>query len=148
MRKISVNSTTASKIQNEKLAVPAQILGMLGGIVFNMNDDYNKTIELGGTKEQAEKDGRLRGANKFVRVAVQATIAGTLNSMFAKYYTGSLLQAALITAGATIATDAACRGLTGMPFRKMSKEELIKHQEKKENGVNEKYFKVVDKIVS
>jgi len=148
IRKLSVNSTTASKISNEKLVIPAQILSMLGGIFFNMNDDYNQTITLGGTREQAQKDARLRGMNKFVRVAVQATIAGTLNGMFAKYYNSSLLKAGLITAGATVATDTACRVLTGMPFKRMSKEELIQHKKNKEKGINEKYFRMVDRAVS
>ena len=148
MRKISVNSITSSKISNEKLAVPAQILGMLSGIVFNMNDDFNQTISLGGSKEQAEKDARLRGVNKFIRVAVQATIVGTLNGLFAKYYHSSLTKAALITAGATITTDAACRSLTGMPLKKMSKEELDKHEKSKEKGIAQKYYQFVNRIVS
>lgn len=148
MRKISVNSTTASKINNEKLAVPAQILGMLSGIAFNMNDDYNKTIELGGTEQQAQKDARLRGTNKFTRVAVQATVAGTLNSLLAKQYSSSLLKAALITAGATVLTDTVCRILTGMPFKRMNKEELIKDKEKREKGLSQEYFRVIDKVVS
>ncbi len=148
MRKASLNSVTSSKINNEKLAVPAQVLGMLSGIFFNMNDDYNQTVTLGGSKKQAEKDARLRGVNKFIRVGVQATIVGVLNALFAKYYNASVFKAALVTAGATITTDTACRVLTGMPLRKMNKDELVEHEKKKEEGISGKYFKIVDKIVS
>ncbi len=148
MRGISVNNTTVSKIENEKLTVMAQILGMLTGIGFNMNDDYNKTINLGGTKQEAQKDSRLRGINKFIRVSVQAIVAGTLNGIFVKQYNSSLLKAALVTVAATIGTDTTCRFLTGMPFKKMSKEEQLAYKEKQQKGLAGIYFKFVDKLAS
>ncbi len=142
----SLNTISSSKIENEKITVAAQVLGMLFGITFNMNDDYNKTVENGGTKIEAEKAARLRGLNKFTRTSIQAVIASTLNGTFAKQYNNSLIKAGLITATATVLTDIACRIVTGMPFKQMSKEEQISYKQEQEKGISGKYFSFIDRL--
>lgn len=142
----SLNTTSSSKISNEKIAVPAQVLGMLLGITFNMNDDYNKTIEHGDSIEEAEKAARLRGLNKFARVGVQAAVVSVLNSTFKKQYNMNLIAAGAITAVATVLTDVACRILTGMPFNQMTKEEQEAYKKEQEKGISGKYFKFIDKL--
>ena len=142
----SLNTISSSKIENEKITVAAQVLGMLFGITFNMNDDYNKTVENGGTKVEAEKAARLRGLNKFTRTSIQAVVAATLNGTFAKQYNSSLLKAGIITTTATILTDIACRIVTGMPFKQMSKEEQIAYKQEQEKGISGKYFEFIDRL--
>lgn len=142
----SLNTITASKIENEKITVAAQVLGMLFGITFNMNDDFNKTVENGGTKIEAEKAARLRGLNKFSRTSIQAVIAATLNGAFAKQYNSNLIKAGIITATATVLTDIACRVLTGMPFKQMTKNEQETYKQEQEQGISGKYFKFIDRL--
>jgi len=145
MRLIS-NSNTSSKLDNSASGVIAQTLGALTGIGFNMTDERNNSINLGKTEEEADKDAKIRGINKFYRMMVQGTIIGVINGIFVKQYNGSLAKAAGITFVCTILTDIACRALTGMPFKEMSKEEQIAYKKKQEEGPLKWYFKLIDKL--
>lgn len=146
MRLRSNNEVTKSKGDNSKIAVLAQTLGTLTGIWFSMNDEFNSAARNGSTKQQAEKDARLRGINKFFRMTVQVIISGTLNGMFSKQYNNSLAKAAAVVAVSTILTDAAARVLTGMPTKKMTKEELDKYQKDYKEGFMSGYYKLIDKL--
>lgn len=145
MRLIS-NSNNSSKLDNSASGVIAQTLGAMTGIGFNMTDERNNSINLGKTEEEADKDSKIRGINKFYRMLVQGTIIGVMNGTFAKQYNGSLLKAAGITFSCTILTDIVCRALTGMPFSQMSKEEQIAYKKKQEQGPLKWYFKLIDKL--
>lgn len=148
MRTLSNNNITSSKGNNSKIAVIAQTLGTLTGMWFNMNDEFNASVRNGSTKEQAEKDARLRGINKFFRMSVQVIISGSLNNLFVKQYNESLLNSGLVVAASTILTDAMSRILTGMPARKMTKEELDKYQKDHKEGIMSWYYKFIDKLAS
>jgi len=143
-REVAANNITTSKIENQKVTVTAQVLGMLLGINFNMNDDFNKTVDNGGTKEEGEKAARLRGLNKFMRTSIQAVVAGTLNNTLVKYYNMGLLKSGAITLVATAMTDVASRAILGMPFTKMSKEEQEAHNEKQEKTIVGKIKKLAE----
>ena len=145
MRLIS-NSNISSKLDNSATGVIAQTLGALTGIGFNMTDERNNSINLGKTEEEADKDSKIRGINKFYRMIVQGTIIGAINGIFAKQYNGSLLKAAGVTFACTLLTDITCRALTGMPFKEMSKEEQIAYKKKQEEGPLKWYFKLIDKL--
>ena len=148
MRVLSNNNITSSKGNNSKIAVIAQTLGTLTGMWFNMNDEFNASVRNGSTKEQAEKDARLRGINKFFRMSVQVIISGSLNNLFVKQYNESLLNSGLVVAASTILTDAMSRILTGMPAKKMTKEELDKYQKEHKEGIMSWYYKLIDKLAS
>ena len=148
MRILSNNNITSSKGNNSKIAVIAQTLGTLTGMWFNMNDEFNASVRNGSTKEQAEKDARLRGINKFFRMCVQVIISGSLNNLFIKQYNESLLNSGLVVAASTILTDGMSRILTGMPSRKMTKEELEKYQKDHKEGIMSWYYKFIDKLAS
>ena len=148
MRLLSNNNTTSSSCNNSQIAVLAQTFGTLTGMWFNMNDEFNSSVRNGSTKKEAEKDARLRGINKFFRMTVQIIISGTLNDIFHKQYNNSLLKAAGIVAASTVLTDAASRALTGMPAKKMTKEELEEYQKNHKEGVMSGYYKLIDKLAS
>lgn len=148
MEVLSNNNITSSKGNNSKIAVIAQTLGTLTGMWFNMNDEFNASVRNGSTKEQAEKDARLRGINKFFRMCVQVIISGSLNNLFVKQYNESLLNSGLVVAASTVLTDAGSRVLTGMPARKMTKEELEKYQKDHKEGFMSWYYKLIDKLAS
>ncbi len=144
----SNNNVTSSSFDNSKIAVLAQTLGTLTGMWFNMNDEFNSSIRNGSTKSQAEKDARLRGINKFFRMTVQIVIAGSLNNVFKKQYNSSLMSSAIIVAVSTILTDMASRVLSGMPSKKMSKDELKEYESKHKQGVMSGYYNMIDKLAS
>lgn len=148
MRLLSNNNTTSSSCNNSQIAVAAQTLGTITGMWFNMNDEFNSSVRNGSTKKEAEKDARLRGINKFFRMTVQVIISGTLNDIFHKQYNNSLLKAAGIVAASTVLTDAASRVLTGMPAKKMTKEELEEYQKNHKEGIMSGYYKFIDKLAS
>lgn len=142
------NEVTSSKGDNSKIAVMAQTLGTLTGMWFNMNDEFNSSIRNGSTKKEAEKDARLRGINKFVRMTVQIIISGSLNDIFKKQYNNSIASSAAVVVVSTILTDMASRILSGMPSRKMTKEELEKYQKDHKEGAMSWYYKLIDKLAS
>ena len=148
MRVLSNNSKTSSSTDNSKIAVLAQTLGTLTGMWFNMNDEFNASIRTGATKYEAEKDARLRGINKFFRMTVQVIISGTLNSLFFKQYNNSVAKAGIVVAASTVLTDMASRLLSGMPNKKMTKEELEKYQKNHKEGFMSWYYKMIDKLAS
>lgn len=51
-------------------------------------------------------------------------------------------------AASTVLTDMASRVLTGMPFKKMTKEELEQYQKDHKEGVMAGYYKMIDKLAS
>ncbi len=141
MRKVSVDDKNFSKIANAGIATWVIILGSLSGIPFQVFDEYNKTIENGGTKAQAQKEGRKRGVNRFIRMLAQTIIVhNLLNKIFAKQYNSSLLYAGIITFTATVLTDIVSRMLTNMSIISASKEQQIK----KEKGFVGNYNKMID----
>ncbi len=142
------NEVTSSKGNNSKIAVMAQTLGTLTGMWFNMNDEFNSSIRNGSTKEEAEKDARLRGINKFFRMTVQLIISGSLNDIFEKQYNNSIASSAAVVVASTVLTDMASRVLSGMPSKKMSKEELEKYQKDHKEGLMSWYYKAIDKLAS
>ncbi len=135
MQLASNNSVTSSKGNNSKIAVIAQTLGTLTGMWFNMNDEFNAAVRNGSTKEEAEKDARLRGINKFFRMTVQVIISGSLNNIFSKQYNNSIASSAAVVAASTVLTDMASRVLSGMPSKKMTKEELEQYQKTTKKGL-------------
>ncbi len=149
MRLASNNNITAGKGDNSKIAVIATTLGTLTGMWFNMNDEFNSSIRNGSTKEEAEKDARLRGINKFIRMSVQTIILGSLNNIFRKQYNSSIAKAGIVVAMSTFLTDTTSRILSGMPMGKKTKEELEEYQnKKKQEGLSAKYYNMIDKLAS
>ena len=148
MQLASNNEVTSSKGNNSKIAVIAQTLGTLTGMWFNMNDEFNASIRNGSTKEEAQKDARLRGINKFFRMTVQLIISGSLNDIFSKQYNNSIASSALVVAISTVLTDMASRVLSGMPYRKMTKDELSQYQKDHKEGAMAWYYKMIDKLAS
>ena len=148
MRILSNNNVTSSSTDNSKIAVLAQTLGTLTGMWFNMNDEYNSSIRNGSTKSEAQKDARLRGINKFFRMTVQVIISGSLNSLFFKQYNNSIGKAGAIVAVSTILTDMTSRFLSGMPNKKMTKEELENYQKEHKESTLAWYYKMIDKLAS
>ena len=148
MRINSNNLKTSSSTDASKIAVIAQTLGTLTGMWFNMNDEYNSSVRNGATKYEAEKDARLRGINKFFRMSVQVVISGILNSLFFKQYNSSVAKAACVVATSTFLSDKASRVLSGMPNKKMTKEELEQYQKEHKEGAMSWYYKLLDKLAS
>jgi len=148
MQLASNNSVTSSKGNNSKIAVIAQTLGTLTGMWFNMNDEFNSSVRNGSTKEEAEKDARLRGINKLFRMTVQLIISGSLNDIFSKQYNNSIASSAAVVAASTVLTDMASRVLSGMPSKKMTKEELEQYQKDHKEGAMSWYYKMIDKLAS
>ena len=148
MRINSNNLKTSSSTDASKIAVIAQTLGTLTGMWFNMNDEYNSSIRNGATKYEAEKDARLRGINKFFRMSVQIAISGALNTMFFKQYNSSVAKSACVVAASTFLSDKVSRVLSGMPNKKMTKEELEQYQKEHKEGMMSWYYKLIDKLAS
>ena len=69
-----------------------------------------------------------------------------INDIFKIPYAKSILGAGAITAVGTILTDSISRTLSGMPFRKMSKEELEKYQKDHKEGALGAYYRALDKL--
>lgn len=148
MRINSNNLKTSSSTDASKIAVIAQTMGTLTGMWFNMNDEYNSSIRNGATKYEAEKDARLRGINKFFRMSVQIAISGALNTMFFKQYNSSVAKSACVVALSTFLSDKVSRVLSGMPNKKMTKEELEQYQKEHKEGMMSWYYKLIDKLAS
>ena len=142
------NEVTSSKGDNSKIAVMAQTLGTLTGMWFNMNDEFNSSVRNGSTKKEAEKDARLRGINKFFGMTVQIIISGSLNDIFKKQYNNSIASSAAVVVVSIILTDMASRILSGMPLKKMTKEELEKYQKDHKEGAMACYYIMIDKLAS
>ncbi len=142
------NEVTSSKGDNSKIAVMAQTLGTLTGMWFNMNDEFNSSIRNGSTKKEAQKDARARGINKFFRMTVQIIISGSLNDIFRKQYNNSIASSAAVVVASTILTDMASRILSGMPSKKMTKDELEQYQKDHKEGSMAWYYRMIDKLAS
>lgn len=142
----ALNKETQSSIKNIAVGKTTQLLGTAASLYFAMNDDYNETAKQTGNKQKAQKDARLRGVNKIVRIVVQMAMMDIFNKTFKVSYAKSLIGAGVITAACTVATDAVSRILSGMPARRMNKEQLEKYQKRKDEGFLKKYYGAIDKL--
>lgn len=148
-RLMSLDTKSTSKIENAKVGVMAQVFGTMTGMYFNMTDEYNNTIRSGGTKDEASKDARLRGLNKFFRMSVQAVISSYLNTTFKIQYATSIFYAQIINFISTILTDTASRQLTGMPVQRINTpEEYKEYQKNHKEGPMAWYYNMIDKLAS
>lgn len=141
----ALNKETKSNVNNCDIGKLTALLGVFTSIYFSTTDDYNATLKQTGDIEKANKDARLRGVNKIIRTAVQCVFLG-LNNLFKIPYSKSLLGAGIITAGCTILTDSVSRILSGMPFRKMNKEQLEEYNKNKKEGALKWYYNALDKL--
>ncbi len=142
----ALNKETQSSIKNIAVGKTTQLLGMVASLYFSMNDDYNETARQTGNKQKAQKDARLRGVNKIVRIVTQMAMMDVFNKTFKVSYAKSLIGAGVITAACTVATDAISRFLSGMPTTKMDKDELEQYQKRKDEGFLKKYYSAIDKL--
>ena len=141
----ALNKETQSSVKNAAIGKTTQLMGTFGSLYFAMTDEFNNTAKQTGDKHKAEKDARLRGVNKIIRIATQIVIMG-INDIFKIPYAKSILGAGAITAVCTILTDSISRTLSGMPFRKMNKEELEKYQKDHKEGALGTYYRALDKL--
>ena len=141
----ALNKETKSNVDNAAIGKLTSLFGLFASLYFSMTDDFNETAKQTGDKEKAEKDARLRGLNKFIRTSVQCVFL-SLNQLFKVSYKSSLLGAGLITAACTLLTDSTSRILSGMPFKKMNKEELEKYNKDKKEGILKGYYELLDKL--
>ena len=141
----ALNKETQSSVKNAAIGKTTQLLGTFGSLYFAMTDEFNNTAKQTGNKHKAEKDARLRGVNKIIRIATQIVIMG-INDIFKIPYAKSILGAGVITAVCTVLTDSISRTLSGMPFRKMNKEELEKYQKDHKEGALGTYYRALDKL--
>ncbi len=142
----ALNKETQSGVDNAAIGRTTQLLGTAASLYFSMNDDYNETIKQTGNKQKAEKDARLRGVNKIVRIVTQIAMMDVFNQTFKVSYAKSLLGVGIITAACTFATDGISRILSGMPIKRMDKEELEQYQKRKDEGFLKKYYGAIDKL--
>ena len=96
-------------------------MGTFGSLYFAMTDEFNNTAKQTGDKHKAEKDARLRGINKIIRIATQIVIMN-INNIFKIPYAQS------------------------MPYRKMDKEELEKYYKEHKEGKLKGYYDMLDKL--
>ncbi len=141
----ALNKETKSNVDNCNIGRLTALLGVFSSIYFATTDDYNSTLKQTGDVNKANKDARLRGVNKIIRTSVQNVVM-CLNSLFKIPYGNSLIGAGAITAGVTLITDSVSRMLSGMPFRKMNKEELEKYNRDKKEGSLKWYYNALDKL--
>ena len=141
----ALNKETQSSVKNAAIGKTTQLMGTFGSLYFAMTDEFNNTAKQTGDKHKSEKDARLRGVNKIIRIATQIVIMG-INDIFKIPYAKSILGAGAITAVCTILTDSISRTLSGMPFRKMNKEELEKYQKDHKEGALGAYYRALDKL--
>ena len=141
----ALNKETQSSVKNAAIGKTTQLMGTFGSLYFAMTDEFNNTAKQTGNKHKAEKDARLRGVNKIIRIATQIVIMG-INDIFKIPYAKSILGAGVITAACTVLTDSISRTLSGMPFRKMNKEELEKYQKDHKEGALGTYYRALDKL--
>ncbi len=141
----ALNKETQSSINNSAIGQTTQTMGTFASLYFAMADDYNETAKQTGDKEKAQKDARLRGVNKIIRMSTQ-TICLQLNNIFKVSYAKSLLGAGIISVFCTLLTDNISRKLSGMPNKKMNKEQLEQYNNDKKNGVLKGYYNALDKL--
>jgi len=141
----SLNKETKSSVKNAAIAKTTQLLSTFSSIYFAMTDDYNRSFKQTHNKEKAEKEARLRGVNKAIRIATQITFL-QINNIFKIPYAASIIGAGLITVACTVATDSVSRLLSGMSTGKKTKEQLEKYDEHKKNGLLKKYYSALDKL--
>ena len=141
----ALNKETKSNVNNCDIGKLTALLGIFSGIYFATTDDYNSTLKQTGDVEKAKKDARLRGVNKIIRTCTQNVILG-LNNLFKIPYSESLIGAGTITAGVTLITDSVSRFLSGMPSKKMNKEELEAYNKNKKEGILKGYYNALDKL--
>lgn len=141
----SLNRETKSNVDNCNIGKLVALLGLFSSIYFATTDDYNSTLIQTGDVDKANKDARLRGINKIIRTSVQCVFLG-LNNLFKISYGNSLIGAGVITAGVTLITDNISRILSGMPSKKMNKEELEQYNKSKKEGILKWYYNALDKL--
>lgn len=141
----ALNKETQSSVKNAAIGKTTQLMGTFGSLYFAMTDEFNNTAKQTGNKHKAEKDARLRGVNKIIRIATQIVIMN-INNIFKIPYAQSILGAGVITAICTILTDSISRTLSGMPYRKMDKEELEKYYKEHKEGKLKGYYDMLDKL--
>ena len=141
----ALNKETQSSVKNAAIGKTTQLMGTFGSLYFAMTDEFNNTAKQTGNKHKAEKDARLRGINKVIRIATQIVIMN-INNIFKIPYAQSILGAGVITAICTILTDSISRTLSGMPYRKMNKEELEKYYKEHKEGKLKGYYDMLDKL--
>ena len=141
----ALNKETQSSVKNAAIGKTTQLMGTFGSLYFAMTDEFNNTASQTGDKQKAEKDARLRGVNKIIRIATQIVIMN-INNIFKIPYAQSILGAGAITAVCTILTDSISRTLSGMPYRKMDKEELEKYYKEHKEGKLKGYYDMLDKL--
>lgn len=144
-RLTALNKETKSNVNNCDIGKLTALLGVFSSIYFSTTDDYNSTLKQTGDVEKANKDARLRGINKIIRTSVQCVFL-SLNNLFKVSYSKSLIGAAAITAACTVLTDSVSRILSGMPFKKMNKEQLEAYNKDKKEGMLKGYYNALDKI--
>ncbi len=141
----ALNKETKSSLNNAAIGKTTQLLGTFASLYFAMCDDYNETLKQTNDTEKANKDARLRGLNKIIRMTTQIVFL-KLNDIFKIPYAKSLLGAGLITAVCTVLTDSVSRVLSGMPFRKMDKAQLEQYNNSKKEGPLKNYYNLLDKL--
>ena len=141
----ALNKETQSSVKNAAIGKTTQLMGTFGSLYFAMTDEFNNTAKQTGNKHKAEKDARLRGINKIIRIATQIVIMN-INNIFKIPYAQSILGAGVITAICTVLTDSISRTLSGMPYRKMNKEELEKYYKEHKEGKLKGYYDMLDKL--
>lgn len=141
----ALNKETKSSVDNAAIGQTTQLLGTFGSIYFAMTDDYNATIKQTGDEIKANKDARLRGVNKIIRIATQIVFM-QINHILKIPYAASVLNAGLITAACTVGTDKFSRFLSGMPSKRMTKEQLEEYNQNKKQGVLKGYYNFLDKL--
>ena len=141
----ALNKETQSSVKNAAIGKTTQLMGTFGSLYFAMTDEFNNTAKQTGNKHKAQKDARLRGVNKIIRIATQIVIMN-INNIFKIPYAQSILGAGVITAICTVLTDSISRTLSGMPYRKMNKEELEKYYKEHKEGKLKGYYDMLDKL--
>ena len=141
----ALNKETQSSVKNAAIGKTTQLMGTFGSLYFAMTDEFNNTASQTGDKQKAQKDARLRGINKIIRIATQIVIMN-INNIFKIPYAQSILGAGVITAICTVLTDSISRTLSGMPYRKMDKEELEKYYKEHKEGKLKGYYDMLDKL--
>lgn len=142
----TLNKETQSSVNNAAIGKLTSLLGTFASLHFSMADDFNATAAQTGDKQKAEKDARLRGVNKIIRMTTQIAFMDILNGAFKIPYAQSILGAGIITAACTVLTDSVSRMLSGMPFRKMNKEQLEQQNKDKKEGILKGYYAALDKF--
>ena len=141
----ALNKETQSSVKNAAIGKTTQLMGTFGSLYFAMTDEFNNTAKQTGDKQKAEKDARLRGINKIIRIATQIVIMN-INNIFKIPYAQSILGAGVITTICTVLTDSISRTLSGMPYKKMDKEELERYYKEHKEGKLKGYYDMLDKL--